>query len=127
MAILRSDHAILPDGRRLFAYESVSTISRWTIGSNEAVTVSTSSDLIECLGSIRDRLPFKIVASLAVSPDGDLLAFSLANCVVVWDALTMKRLAVFVDSPMTVCPTHLLFRDEATLIISTVDYGGRSP
>jgi WD40 repeat protein len=87
----------------------------------DAVNVARTPDS-SCNGELH-------LASLTVSPDGALLAFSERNCVVVWNAFTMERLAILNDtrSPRTVAPTQLLFRDEATLIISTLDLAGKTP
>jgi WD40 repeat protein len=109
--------AVSPDSLRVFGAEFDGSIRRWTIGTDETVASGRRPN-VNCPGS--SSWP-----ALTVSPNGSLLASSDNNCVYVWDASTMKQLAVFVVPGAS--PTNLLFRDEGTLIIASVDRARRTP
>ena len=117
--------ALSPDGQQWFDHEEAGSIRRRTIGSNEAVVVATVP-ILNCKYSPPDAfVAIAGVSEATVSPSGALLAYADANCVAVWDMATKKQLAVFFDENSS--PTHVLFRDEQTLIISSQDLYQEAP
>jgi WD40 repeat protein/serine/threonine protein kinase len=115
-----------PDGLRLFVseFDGGGVIRRETIGSTKTVSAPTYP-VTPCKYVFEERgranispSPMTDMASkLTVSASGRLLAYIQNFCVAVWDASTMKPLAVL-EHPES-RPMDLVFRDEETLIVST--------